>query len=251
MLDEADRMLDMGFIEDIETIVGRLPARAPDPAVLGDAGRHRGASLAAKMMRDPQRIEIAGATRQARQHHPEPAVRRRRRAQDAAARPRAARRRTLDQAIVFTATKRGADDLADRLSGQGFAAAALHGDMNQRQRTRTLTHAAAPAKCSVLVATDVAARGIDVQGISHAVNFDLPLQAEDYVHRIGRTGRAGRDGLAFTLATHSERHKIRRIEHYIGQTHDPEVIAGLEPKRTARPAIRAHAAASRASASGR
>ena len=68
----------------------------------------------------------------------------------------------------------------------------------------------------ILVATDVAARGIDVQGISHAVNFDLPMQAEDYVHRIGRTGRAGRNGLAFTLATHSERHKVRRIEHYIG-----------------------------------
>src|SRR5690606_3895771 len=87
----------------------------------------------------------------------------------------------------------------------------------------------------VLVATGVAARGIDVQGISHAVNFDLPMQAEDYVHRIGRTGRAGRDGQAFTLATHAERHKVRRIEHYIGQSITPEIIAGLEPKRTPRP----------------
>src|SRR3546814_1828619 len=89
----------------------------------------------------------------------------------------------MEQAIVFTATKRGADDLADRLSDQGFAAAALHGDMNQRQRTRTLG-LLQKGQLRVLVATDVAARGIDVQGISHAVNYDLPMQAEDY--EIGR-----------------------------------------------------------------
>src|SRR5690606_10110635 len=140
----------------------------------------------------------------------------------------------LDQAIVFTATKRGADDLADRLSGQGFSAAALHGDMNQRQRTRTLG-LMQKRRLRILVATDVAARGIDVQGISHAINYDLPMQPEDYTHRIGRTGRAGNSGLAYTLATHSERHKIRRIEHFIGQPIPAEVIEGLEPKKTARP----------------
>src|SRR5690606_27449366 len=139
----------------------------------------------------------------------------------------------LDQAIVFTSTKRGADDLADHLNDQGFAAAALHGDMNQRQRTRTLG-LLQKGRLRILVATDVAARGIDVQGISHAVNYDLPMQAEDYVHRIGRTGRAGRDGLAFTLATHSERHKVRRIEHYIGQPIPPSAIEGMEPKKTTR-----------------
>src|SRR3546814_4993677 len=88
-------------------------------------------------------------------------------------------------------------------------------------------------KLRILVATDVAARGIDVQGISHAVNYDLPMQAEDYVHRIGRTGRARRSGLAYTLATHSERHKVRRIEHFIGQPIPAEVIEGLEHKKTA------------------
>src|SRR5690606_19203261 len=87
----------------------------------------------------------------------------------------------------------------------------------------------------VLVATDVAARGIDVQTISHAVNYDLPLQAEDYVHRIGRTGRAGRDGQAITLAVHAERHKVRRIEHFIGQAIPTETIPGLEPQRSVRP----------------
>src|SRR5690625_5643772 len=106
---------------------------------------------------------------------------------------------SMDQAVVFTATKRGADRLARRLSQEGFASAALNGDMNQRQRSRTLRQLQR-RQTRVLVATDVAARGIDIQGITHVINYDLPMQAEDYTHRIGRTGRAGNDGQAFTLA---------------------------------------------------
>jgi superfamily II DNA/RNA helicase len=139
----------------------------------------------------------------------------------------------MDQAIVFTATKRGADDLAEHLADQGFSAMALHGDMNQRQRSRTLGELQ-DGRIRILVATDVAARGIDVQAISHAINYDLPMQPEDYVHRIGRTGRAGRDGNAYTLAIHGERHKVRRIEHFIGYTIKSDVIAGLEPQVTPR-----------------
>ena len=229
VLDEADRMLDMGFIDDINTIVDRTPQ---DRQTLLFSATLDGtvAKLAARMMRDPQRIELASQSDRHANITQTLLY-----ADDAGHKLRLLdhilRDAAMGQAIVFTATKRGADDLAEHLADTGFSVMALHGDMNQRQRSRTLTEVQ-DGRVRVLVATDVAARGIDVQAISHAINYDLPMQPEDYVHRIGRTGRAGRDGLAYTLAVHGERHKVRRIEHFIGHQIPSEVIAGLEPQRT-------------------
>jgi len=135
----------------------------------------------------------------------------------------------MNQALVFTATKRDADSLADRLSAQGLSVAALHGDMSQRERNRTLLNMR-NGNVRVLVATDVAARGLDVRGISHVINFDLPKFAEDYVHRIGRTGRGGSSGIAISFASNRDAILLKRIERYTEQSIKMHTIEGLEPK---------------------
>src|SRR5258706_16092398 len=135
----------------------------------------------------------------------------------------------VNQALVFTSTKANADDLAGRLAVEGFDAAALHGDMNQRERTRTL-NGMRLGRIRVLVATDVAARGLDVDGITHVINYDLPRQAEDYVHRIGRTGRAGRSGIAISLANDRDAGQIKVIERYTSQPIPVHTVAALQPR---------------------
>jgi superfamily II DNA/RNA helicase len=228
ILDEADRMLDMGFKDDLEAIVAKTPA-ARQTLLFSATIDNNIARLAAGMLKDPVRIDISS-----QQTKHENIEQRLHFADDMAHKNRlldhVLRDTEVNQAIVFTSTKRAADDLAGELHGQGFAAAALHGDMKQGARTRTL-QMLRKGGLQILVATDVAARGIDVQGISHVINYDLPRAAEDYVHRIGRTGRAGKNGIAISFANVREQFQVRLIERFTSQPIPVSVIEGLEPKQ--------------------
>jgi superfamily II DNA/RNA helicase len=231
VLDEADRMLDMGFSDAVDTIAGATPA-ARQTLMFTATMDNTMAKLAQRLLKEPVRIEIAGKkttleTIEQRLHA----------ADDMQHKSRMLKRLISDsgmtRAIIFSATKRNADQLAIELSAQGHSAAALHGDMSQGARNRTIMNMKR-GRIRLLVATDVAARGLDVTGITHVINYDLPKNAEDYVHRIGRTGRAGASGIAISFASGKEVDSLRSIERYIGQTIPQQVIPGLEPARPLR-----------------
>ncbi len=228
VLDEADRMLDMGFIDDIQTVADHVPAARQTVMYSATFAGHVG-TLARTLMRDAQRVAVASHTDthaniEQRLHWADDG------AHKNALLDHILTERAMEQALVFTSTQRDADWLADRLADMGHAVASLHGGHPQGRRNRVL-QGLRTRHLRVLVATDVAARGIDVPSISHVINYGLPMKAEDYVHRIGRTGRAGRNGLAVTLAERMDAGMIRRIQHFTTQPIPVATIGGLEPKR--------------------
>jgi ATP-dependent RNA helicase RhlE len=229
VLDEADRMLDMGFIHDVRKVVAALPKQrqtllfsATMPAEIAD--------LAARLLKEPVRVEVTPQATTVERID-----------QKVLFAPVADKRRVLvdllrDPAMVrtiaFTRTKHGANRVAEHLEKAGIAAAAIHGNKSQNARQAALAGFRS-GKLRVLVATDIAARGIDIDGVSHVVNFDLPNEPETYVHRIGRTARAGKDGRAISLCAPDERAYLRDIEKLIRRKIDSDDAPGATLPRPA------------------
>jgi ATP-dependent RNA helicase RhlE len=225
VLDEADRMLDMGFIHDIRRVMALLPAERQTllfSATFSTPIRR----LAQGLLRHPVQLQASPENQTATtvEHvlHPCDMVRK------ADLLIHLIAGGDWQQVLVFTRTKHGANRLAEKLGQAGMAAAAIHGNKSQGARTRALA-GFKTGELRVLVATDLAARGIDIHQLPHVINLDLPNQAEDYVHRIGRTGRAGHPGQAISLVAAEERELLRAIERLIGSPLPQQVVPGFEP----------------------
>jgi ATP-dependent RNA helicase RhlE len=232
VLDEADRMLDMGFIHDIRKILALLPSTRQNllfSATFPEEIR----KLASSFMKSPQTVEVARrntpAELVAQVQHPVDHDRKRELLAHLV--------KTNDwrQVLVFCKTKHGANRLADQLDKSGIEADAIHGNKSQNARNRALKRFK-ENELRILVATDIAARGIDIEALPHVVNYDLPHVAEDYVHRIGRTGRAGAEGEAVSLVCHEDRPLMAAIERLMAREVTSRVIEGFEPgHRSSRP----------------
>ena len=226
IVDEADRMLDLGFSEDLEAI-SDLAGNRDQTLMFSATFAPRIITLAERMMNDPERIAIETG------HTTNTDITQTLHWTDGFEHKKKLlthwlSEEDLDQAVVFASTQEDTDMLAEELSEAGLSVVALHGAMPQTVRNRRL-RSIREGRAKILVATDVAARGLDVPTISHVINFGLPMKNEDYVHRIGRTGRAGRTGKAITLATYRERGKIRALEDYLDARLEVSEIEGLEP----------------------
>ena len=226
IVDEADRMLDLGFSEDLEAI-GDLAANRKQTLMFSATFAPRIITLAERMMNEPERIAIETG------HSTNTDITQTLHWTDGFEHKKKLlthwlNEEDVDQAVVFASTQEDTDMLAEELAEAGLSVVALHGAMPQTVRNRRL-RSIREGRAKILVATDVAARGLDVPTISHVINFGLPMKNEDYVHRIGRTGRAGRTGKAITLATYRERGKIRALEDFLEARLNVSEIEGLEP----------------------
>jgi ATP-dependent RNA helicase RhlE len=229
VLDEADRMLDMGFIHDIRKIVAKLPS-ARQTLFFSATMPQAIAELAQVMLRDPVRVAVTPVastvdTVAQRVIHVD-------RAGKAAALADLLQREPVDRALVFTRTKHGADKVVRGLAKAGISAQAIHGNKSQSQRERVLA-AFRAGEVRTLIATDIAARGIDVDGISHVFNYDLPDVPESYVHRIGRTARAGATGIAISFCDAEEVSNLRAIERLIRLSIPAEGVQRVQAERAA------------------
>jgi superfamily II DNA/RNA helicase len=228
VVDEADRMLDLGFSDDLADI-NQLTIQRKQTMMFSATFAPRIQQLALRVMREPQKLQIDSP----QEKHAN--ISQKLFWADNAQHKRKLldhwlRDTTINQAIVFASTQIECDGLANDLQQEGFSAVALHGALSQGLRNRRLM-ALRQGQVQILVATDVAARGIDVPTVTHVFNFGLPMKAEDYTHRIGRTGRAGRDGIAVTFAEFRDRRKIMDIEFHSHQTFKAEMIPGMEPQQ--------------------
>jgi len=224
VLDEGDRMLDMGFIHDIRRILALLPAQRQNllfSATFPEEIR----KLAASFMKNPMTVEVARrntpAELVAQVAHPVPADQKRQLL------AHLVKSNDWRQVLVFVRTKHGANRLAQQLLREGIEADAIHGNKAQNARTRTLAQFKA-GSLRVLVATDIAARGLDIEALPHVVNYDMPHVAEDYVHRIGRTGRAGVEGEAVSLVSPEERPLLAAIERLINRKVESRTVTGFQ-----------------------
>ncbi len=229
VLDEADRMLDMGFIRDVRKIIAELP-RERQTQLFSATMPTEISKLSQEILKDPVRVDIAPkavALETIRQgiHFVEPQKK-----LDTLC--NLLGDKALSRVIVFTRTKHRANRVAERLDRSGIGADAIHGNKSQGARQRALS-AFRDGKVRVLVATDIAARGIDVPGVTHVINFEMPVDAESYVHRIGRTARAGADGAALSLCATEEAGLLKDIERLIGNSIPVE--SGERPEGNARP----------------
>jgi ATP-dependent RNA helicase RhlE len=226
VLDEADRMLDMGFAPALKKIFGVLPKQQRQTLLFSATFAPEVKALAAQFMHNPRELQMAlpnaVAVGVSHRVHPVDGDRKR----DLLLHLLAADSRR--QTLVFARTKHGSDKLCKHLGQHGFRVAAIHGNKSQGQRTRALAEFKT-GKVTVLVATDIAARGLDIAQLPAVVNYDLPMVAQDYVHRIGRTGRAGAEGLALSLVSREEEGLLRDIRRLLKQDLTIEVVGGFEP----------------------